>query len=89
MKQMDVRVWITAVWHIVPLRFGSKLSGIDFRKYLLSLVFLPIVLELIDLLEFVQDVARRCLRFSPFPDDRLILSLLQNLIGGGSCCAEG
>ena len=66
----------------------SKLSGIDFRKYLLALIFPPIVLELIELLEFVQDVAGRCLRFSPFPDNRLVSLILKDLIGGGSCCAK-
>ena len=68
-----IRLWIMAVWHVVLLKLGSKLEGIDFRRFLESLVF-PVKLAL-----------RRCLRFSPFPDDRLILLMLQDLIGGGSC----
>ena len=87
-KLRAVRLWIMAVWHVVLLKLRSKLNGVDFRRYLLSLVFPPIVLELIEVLEFVQDIAGRSLRFSPFPDDRLVLFLLQNLIGGRSCCAK-
>ncbi|WP_157560415.1 hypothetical protein [Hydrogenivirga sp. 128-5-R1-1] len=83
-----IRLWIMAVWHVVLLKLRSKLNGVDFRGYLLSLVFPPIVLELIEVLEFVQDIAGRSLRFAPFPDDRLVLFLLRNLIGGGSCCAK-
>jgi len=83
-----VVAWIMAVWHVVLLKLRSKLWGIDFRKYLLSLVFPPIVLELIGLVKSVRDIARQCLRFSPFPDDRLILLMLQNLIGGDSCYAK-
>ena len=58
-KLRAIRLWVMAVWHVVLLRFMSKLSGIDFRKYLLALIFPPIVLELIELLEFVQYVAGR------------------------------
>ncbi len=87
-KLRAIRLWIMAVWHVVLLRFRSKLEGIDFRKYLLSLVFPPIVVELIEVVEFVQDVAGQCLRYSPFPDNRLVLFLLRNLIGGGSCYAK-
>jgi len=83
-----VKLWVMVVWHVVLLKLRSELHGIDFRRYLLSLVFLPIVLELIELVEFIQGVVRRCLRFSPFPDDRLVLLMLQNLIGGGSCHAK-
>ncbi len=61
-----IRLWIIAVRHVVLLRLSSKLSGIGFRKYLLPFVFPPVVLELIKLLEFVQGIAGRCLRFSPF-----------------------
>ncbi len=87
-KLKAIRLWIMAVWHVVLLRLRSKLEGIDFRKYLLSLVFPSIVLELAKLVESVQDIVRRCLRFSPFPNDRLILLVLQDLIGGASCCAK-
>ena len=87
-KLKAIRLWIMAVWHVVLLRFRSKLSGIDFRKYLLALIFPPVVLELIELLEFVQDVAGRCLRYSPFPDNRLVSLILKDLIGGGSCYAK-
>jgi len=61
-----------------------NLKGLDFRRFLESLVFPTLVLALHELLEFVRDVLRRCLRFSPFPDDKLVLLLLQNFIGGGS-----
>ncbi|EDP74851.1 hypothetical protein [Hydrogenivirga sp. 128-5-R1-1] len=67
-KLRAIRLWIIAVWYVVLLRLRSKLSGIDFRKYLLSLVFPPVVLGLAEPVEFVQDIVRRCLRFSPFPD---------------------
>ncbi len=83
-----IRLWIMAVWHVVLLRFRSKLSGMDFRRYMLSLVFPPIVLELAELLEFVQGIVRRCLRFSPLPDDRLLLFALQNLKGSNSHYAK-
>ena len=83
-----IRLWVMTVWHVVLLRFRSKLSGIDFGKYLMSLVFPSIVLELIELLEIVQGVVRRCLRFSPFPNDRLVLFVLQNLIGSVSYYAK-
>ena len=70
------------------LKLRSKLEGIDVRLYMLSFVFPPVMLELIELLESAQDIVRRCLRFSPFPDDRLVLLLLRNLIGDSSCCAK-
>ena len=87
-KLRAIRLWIMAVWHVVLLKLRSKLNGVDFRRYLLSLVFPPIVLELIEVLEFVQNIARQSLRFAPFHDDRLVLLALQNLIVGGSCCAK-
>ncbi len=87
-KLRAIKLWIMAVWHVVLLKLRSKLNGVDFRRYLLSLVFPPIVLELIEVLEFVQNIARRSLRFAPFHDDRLVLLALQNLIVGGSCCAK-
>ena len=77
-----------AVWHVALIRLISRLEGFDFKRCLLSLVFPPFVLLLIDLLGFVELFVGRCLMFSPFPDDRLVLFLLQNLIGGDSCCAK-
>ncbi len=82
-KLRAIRLWIMAVWHVALLRLVSRLEGFDFRRYLLSLLFPPFVLLLIDFLEFVEALVGRCLRFSPFPDDRLVLFLLQNLIKGG------
>ena len=61
-----IRLWIMAVWHVVLLKLRSKLNGIDFRKYMLSLVFPKIVVELIEVVEFIQEVLRRCLRFFLF-----------------------
>jgi len=83
-----IELWVMAVWHVALLRLVSRLGGFDFRRYLLSLVFPPSMLLLIDLLEFVKVLVRRCLRFSPFPDDRLVLFLFRNLIGGDSCYAK-
>jgi len=87
-KLRAIRLWIMAVWHVALLKLVSRLEGFDFKRYLLSLVFPPFVLLLIDLLGFVEVLVGRCLRFSPFPDDRLVLFLLRNLIGGGSCYAK-
>lgn len=87
-KLRAIRLWIMAVWHVALLRLISRLEGFDFKRYLLSLVFPPFVLLLIDLLRFVEMLVGRCLRFSPFPDDKLVLFLLRNLIGGGSCRAK-
>jgi len=43
-----------AVWYVVLLRLRSKLNGIDFRKYLLSLVFPPIDLSLLNYLSLLK-----------------------------------
>ena len=83
-----IRLWIMAVWHVVLLKVFSRRHDFDFRRFLESLVFPDLVLALQELLELVKLALRRCLRFSPFPDDRLVLLTLQNLIGGGSCCAK-
>ncbi len=83
-KLRAVKLWVIAVWHVVLFRFRSKLSGIDFGKYLLSLVFSLVVLELVELVGFVRGVAGRYLRFSPSPNDRFALFLLKNFIGGSS-----
>ena len=83
-KLRAIRLWIMAVWHIMLLKLRCKLDGIDFRRFLESLVFPDFVLALEELLELVKLAVRRSLRYSSFPDDRLVLLLLQNLIGGGS-----
>ena len=64
------------MWHVVFIRQKCLLRVGDFKKYLKSLVFPSAVLELIDLLELVQRVAEQCLRFSSFPDNRLVLFML-------------
>ncbi|EDP74698.1 transposase [Hydrogenivirga sp. 128-5-R1-1] len=87
-KLRAIRLWIMAVWHVVLLKLRSKLNEIGFRKYMLSLAFPPIVVELVEVVEFIQEVLRRCLKFFPFPDDRLFLLMFQNLTGGHSCCEK-
>ena len=57
-KLRAIRLWIMAVWHVVLLKLRSKLEGIDFRLYMLSFVFPPVMLELIELLGSVQYIVR-------------------------------
>jgi len=83
-----IRLWVLAVWHVRLIKLKTELSGMDFRRFLLSLVMPEVYLLALDLLEFLELLIRRSLRFSPFPDDRLILFLLNNLIGGYSCSAK-
>ena len=87
-KLRAIRLWVMAVWHVVLLRLRSKLEGIDFRRSLESLVFTELVLALEELLELVKLALRRSLRFSSFPDDRLVLLTLRDLIGGRSSHAK-
>ncbi|RTZ59339.1 MAG: hypothetical protein DSZ31_04165, partial [Gammaproteobacteria bacterium] len=56
------------------------LNGIDFKKFLLSFVMPNAYLLILDLLKFLELLIRRSLRFSPFPDDKLILLLLQDFL---------
>ncbi len=70
------------------MRLVSKLGGFDFKECLLSLVYPPSVVAIARLLEFAKGVAGRCLRFSPFPDDRLFELMFQDLIGGDSYRAK-
>ena len=77
-KLKAIRLWIMAVWHVALIRLRSILDGIDFTR----------LLALLEFVEFMKPLIRRCLRFSPFPDDKLVLFLLRNLIGGDSCCAK-
>jgi len=87
-KLRAIRLWIMAVWHVRLIKLKTELSGMDFRRFLLSLVMPDVYLLALDLLEFLELLIRRSLRFSPFPDDRLVLLLLQNFIGGCSCPAK-
>jgi len=77
-----------AVWHVALIRLKCDIDGIDFVRFLHSLIVPDIYLQLLEFTEFIMSLIRRCLRFSPFPDDRLILFFLQNLIGGRSCHAK-
>ena len=70
-KLRAIRLWIMAVWP--KLKF--KLKGIDFRKYLMSLVFPPIVLELIPDCRLVLLILRRWLMLCK----SLVLLNLQNI----------
>ena len=83
-----IELWIKAVWHVSLLRLVSRLGGFDFKEYLLSLVYPSSVVAIARLLEFAKGVAGRCLRFSPFPDDRLLGLVFQDLIGSDSCRAK-
>lgn len=87
-KLKAIRLWVMAVWHVVLMKLRSKLEGIDFRRFLESLVFPELVLALEELLELVKLALRRGLRFSPFPDNRLVLLMLRDLTGGRSCHAK-
>ena len=77
-KLRAIRLWIMAIWHVALIRLRSILDGIDFVR----------LLALLEFVESMKSLIRRCLRFSPFPDDKLVLFLLRNLIEGDSCCAK-
>jgi len=87
-KLRAIRLWIMAVWHVALIKLRSILDGIDFVRLLRSFIFPDIFIALLEFVEFMKSLIRRCLRFSPFPDDKLVLFLLQDLIGGDSCCAK-
>jgi hypothetical protein len=87
-KLKAIRLWVMAVWHVALLRLRVGLGGLDFKRFLLSFIVPDLYLELLNLVEVFGFVMRRCLRFSPFPDDRLVLFLFRDLIGGGSCWAK-
>jgi len=83
-----IKLWIMAVWHVRLIKLKAKLNGIDFKKFLLSFVMPNAYLLILDLLKFLELLIRRSLRFSPFPDDKLILFLLQDFIKNHSPFAK-
>ena len=79
-KLRAIRLWILAVWHVALIKLKCKIENINFVRFLHSLTVSDIYLRIVEFTELFMFLILRCIRFSPFPDDRLVYFLLQNLI---------
>jgi len=79
-KLRAIRLWILTVWHVALIKLKCRVDGINFVRFLHSFVVPDIYLRMVEFIELFMSLIRRFIRFSSFPDDRLVYFLLQNLI---------